>query len=143
MNEYLNLAVVAFVSATILPLGSEVLFLYYLNDANLSASFLWLVACIFNTLGSVVNFWLGKYCRKFENSRWFYVKLDKLYYAERCFLRYGYWSLLFCWLPIIGDGISLIAGIFKTPLRLFIPLVFIGKSARYGVLLWGGGVVFT
>ncbi len=137
------MGVVSLASATILPLGSEVLFLYYLNEINVSVFWLWFVASVFNTLGSTVNYWLGKYFRKFENRAWFYVKLDKLDYAEKCFLKYGYWSLLFCWLPIIGDGISLISGIFKTPLRIFLPLVFIGKSARYGFLVWGGGIVFT
>lgn len=141
--DYLNMAAVAFISATLMPLGSEVLFMYYLNDPLLSTYLLFLVASIFNTLGSVVNFGLGKYCRKFENRPWFYARLDKLDYAEKCFQKYGCWSLLLCWLPVVGDGISLVAGIFKTPLKIFVPLVFIGKGARYGFLLWGGSVVFT
>ncbi|MFT2109970.1 YqaA family protein [Marinomonas sp. 2405UD68-3] len=143
LTDYVNMGVVSLVSATVLPLGSEVLFLYYFSDVNTSFFGMWFVASVFNTLGSTINYWLGKYFRKFENRPWFYAKLDKLDYAEKYFLKYGYWSLLLCWLPIVGDGISLIAGIFRTPLCIFLPLVFIGKGARYGFLVWGGAVVFT
>jgi membrane protein YqaA with SNARE-associated domain len=57
--------------------------------------------------------------------------------AARWFSRYGIWSLLFAWLPIVGDALTVIAGALKVNIYPFAALVAIGKATRYVALLWG------
>lgn len=137
MYDYLILAVTAFLAATLLPLGSEVLLLYYATIEGRLWWCLWLVASSFNTLGAVFNWWLGGYLRRYENHKYFPISPAQIGYAEKQFRQYGQWSLLFTWLPVIGDAFSLVAGTFRTPLWVLVPLAFVGKAARYGFLLWG------
>lgn len=137
MLSYFIVFSVAFLSATLLPLGSEGVLLYYATDASLSIFTLWLLASIGNTLGGLTNWILGIYLIRYEDRKWFPIKPKSRQKAERLFNRYGVWSLLFSWLPIIGDPIALVAGVLRTPLKYFLPLVFIGKAVRYALILWG------
>lgn len=137
MLSYFIVFSVAFLSATILPLGSEGVLLYYANDTTLSVFLLWLFASVGNTLGGLTNWFLGIYLVRFEDRKWFPIKPKSRQKAERFFNRYGVWSLLFTWLPVVGDGIALVAGVLRTPLWYFLPLVFVGKAARYALILWG------
>ncbi len=137
MLSYFMVFSVAFLSATILPLGSEGVLLYYANDTSLSIFLLWLFASVGNTLGGLTNWFLGIYLVRFEDRKWFPIKPKSRQKAERFFNRYGVWSLLFTWLPVVGDGIALVAGVLRTSLWYFLPLVFIGKAARYALILWG------
>ena len=90
-----------------------------------------LVATLGNTLGAVVNWILGRYLLHFQDRRWFYFSTQQIEKAQRWFQRYGFWSLLFAWLPIGGDALTLIAGIMKVRLWLFLVLVGTGKGLRY------------
>nr|WP_249422274.1 YqaA family protein [Marinomonas lutimaris] len=135
--DYLFVFLVSFLSATILPLGSEGLLLYYANDGASSVFLLWLWASLGNTLGGLTNWLLGLYLVQFEHKKWFPVKAEVREKAERFFNKYGVWSLLFTWLPVVGDGIALISGVLRTPIWYFLPLVLIGKAARYALILWG------
>ncbi|QUX91224.1 DedA family protein [Marinomonas sp. A3A] len=137
MLDYLFVFLVSFLSATILPLGSEGLLLYYANDGASSVFLLWLWASLGNTLGGLTNWLLGLYLVQFEHKKWFPVKAEVREKAERFFNKYGVWSLLFTWLPVVGDGIALISGVLRTPIWYFLPLVLIGKAARYALILWG------
>lgn len=133
---------ISFLSATILPLGSEGVLLFYVTDGSLSVFALWLVASVGNTLGGVVNWWLGLYLLKFEDKKWFPIRHGSRVKAERIFKRYGIWSLLFTWLPVVGDGIALISGVLRTSIWYFLPLVFAGKAIRYALLVWGQNLFF-
>ncbi|WP_262368532.1 YqaA family protein [Marinomonas sp. IMCC 4694] len=139
--DYLFLFAASFLSATLLPFGSEALLLYYANDESLSLVFLGCWASMGNTLGGLTNWWLGRYLVRYEHKRWFPVNPSGRAKAARFFNRYGVYSLLFTWLPIVGDGIALISGVLRTPLKYFLPLVFIGKAARYALVLWGQQVI--
>ena len=143
MLDYLFIFLVSFLSATVLPLGSEGLLLYYANDVNLSIFYLWLWASLGNTLGGLTNWFLGLFLVRFEHKKWFPVKADTRQKAERFFNRYGVWSLLFTWLPIVGDGIALVSGVLRTSIWYFLPLVFIGKAVRYALVLWGQHLLFV
>jgi membrane protein YqaA with SNARE-associated domain len=90
-----------------------------------------LAATLGNTLGAVVNWLLGRYLLHFQNRRWFYFSRAQIDKAQRWFQRYGYWSLLLAWAPIGGDALTLIAGIMKVRLGLFLLLVGSGKALRY------------
>lgn len=135
MLVYLSLFISGFVAATLFPASSEVL-LVTLQQQGYTPWALWLAATSGNTLGSCVNWWLGRELLRFQHRRWFPVSEESLRRASRQFTRYGLWSLLFSWLPIVGDPLTLIAGVMRVRFLPFVLLVSLGKGARYGLLLW-------
>ena len=104
--------------------------------AEASRTMLFLAATAGNVLGAVVNFALGRFFIRFEDRRWFPVSAPARAKAEALFARYGQPVLLFSWLPVIGDPLTLAAGLLRTPLIAFLFYVTIGKAARYAALLW-------
>lgn len=135
MIAYLSLFASSFLAATILPFYSEVL-LYALLQTGEPAWLLIVVASIGNTLGAVVNWYLGRYLLHFKDRRWFYFKDEQIERTQYWFQRYGVWSLLLAWMPMGGDVLTLIAGIMKVRLGIFLTLVAIGKTARYIAVLY-------
>ncbi len=130
---YLGLFLAAFVAATLLPMQSEAA-LVALLLADYTPWRLVAVASVGNVLGSTVNWWLGREALRFQDRRWFPIKPDKLARAQRGNARYGRWTLLLSWVPIIGDPLTLAAGVMREPLRYFLPLVAVAKTGRYLVL---------
>ncbi len=130
ITPYLLLFGAAFLAATILPFSSELILFALLREGRDPAALV-AVATIGNTLGSVVNWYLGRYLLRFRDRRWFYFSRDQIEKAQAWFQRYGFWSLLLAWLPIGGDALTLIAGIMKVRLWLFLLLVATGKGLRY------------
>lgn len=130
MTGYLVLFGSAFLAATILPFYSEIVLFTLLRDGG-DPVMLVIVATLGNTLGAVVNWVLGRFLLHFQDRRWFYFSAEQIAKAQRWYQRYGFWSLLFAWLPIGGDALTLIAGIMKVRLSLFLLLVGIGKGLRY------------
>lgn len=128
--DYLLLFGSAFLAATILPFYSEVV-LFALLRAGGDPAMLVLIATLGNTLGAVVNWLLGRYLLHFQDRRWFYFSRAQIERAQRWYQRYGFWSLLMAWAPVGGDALTLIAGIMKVRLWLFVLLVGFGKAARY------------
>lgn len=92
------------------------------------------VATLGNVLGSVVNWGLGRYLLRFSNRRWFPVGPEALARAQGWYRRYGRWSLLGSWLPVVGDPLTLVAGVMKEPILPFLLLVTLAKGGRYVVL---------
>ena len=132
---YLSLFIISFIAATLLPGGSEAL-LFSLLSLDYNWLYLFIAATVGNTLGSVVNYFLGSYFIHFQNRKWFPISAKQSEKAQVWFNKYGNWTLLFAWLPIIGDPLTLYAGMMKMRFWLFITLVFIGKSTRYGLLIY-------
>jgi membrane protein YqaA with SNARE-associated domain len=87
-----------------------------------------------NTLGSLANWLLGYFIEHFRDRRWFPVKAEALARAELWYGKWGKWSLLLSWAPVIGDALTLAAGLMRVPLRTFLPLVLVAKGARYLVI---------
>ncbi|MBU2712573.1 YqaA family protein [Zooshikella harenae] len=135
MIAYLSLFASSFLAATILPFYSEVL-LYALLQTGEPPWLLVLVASVGNTLGAVVNWYLGRYLLHFKDRRWFYFKDEQIERMQYWFQRYGVWSLLLAWMPMGGDVLTLIAGIMKVRLGVFLTLVAIGKTMRYIAVLY-------
>ncbi|MBU0785000.1 MAG: DedA family protein [Gammaproteobacteria bacterium] len=133
--SYLFLFVSAFLAATVLPFYSEVV-LFGMIRAGEPAGLLLLVAAVGNTLGSVVNWVLGRYLLRFQHKKWFYFKPVQIEKMQAWFQRYGVWSLLLAWMPIGGDPLTLVAGIMRVNLWLFILLVGIGKTFRYMAVIY-------
>ncbi|HEV7317075.1 MAG TPA: YqaA family protein [Ensifer sp.] len=100
-----------------------------------SRTALFLAATAGNVLGAVVNFALGRFLIRFEGRRWFPVSPAARKKAEALFARYGQPVLLLSWLPVIGDPLTLVAGLLRMKLPLFLLFVTIGKAARYAVVL--------
>ncbi len=135
----------AFLSATLLAGVSEAALLLAAGQPGARLFPLFLAATAGNVLGAVVNFALGRFLLRFENSgwflrfetsRWFPVSRANRQKAETLFGRYGRLVLLLSWLPVIGDPLTLAAGLLRTPFPVFLVYVTIGKAARYAVLLW-------
>ncbi len=82
----------------------------------------------------MINWFLGRGIERFRDRAWFPVKPPALVRAATWYRRYGRWSLLASWLPIIGDPLTVIAGVLREPWWSFVILVGIGKIARYLVL---------
>ncbi len=130
ISSYLVLFGSAFLAATILPFYSEVILFALLNEGGEPVSLV-ITATLGNTLGAVVNWYLGLYLLHFQDQRWFYFSRDQISKAQNWYQRYGFWSLLLAWLPVGGDALTLIAGIMKVRLWLFLILVGTGKALRY------------
>lgn len=130
---YPGLFLTAFLAATVLPAQSEAL-LVALLLADHPPWLLVAVASAGNVLGSVVNWWLGRGIERFRNRRWFPVGPAALARAQRWYARVGKWSLLLSWVPVIGDPLTLVAGVMREPLPVFVLLVTLAKLGRYVVL---------
>jgi membrane protein YqaA with SNARE-associated domain len=130
---YLGLFVAAFLAATILPLSSEVV-LSSLLLAGLPAFTLVAIATVGNVLGSLTNYALGYWASKEIIRRWLKMSDEEFVQAERRFVKYGLFSLLFAWVPIIGDPLTVIAGVLRIRLLWFVILVAAGKLIRYIVI---------
>ena len=134
MIAYVLLFGSAFVAATILPMQSEAILVTQLAQGQHPAPVLVAVATAGNVLGSVVNWYLGRYLLRFQDRRWFPASPAQLERAQGWYRRFGRWSLLASWVPIVGDPLTVIAGVMKEPLASFFILVLIAKGARYLVL---------
>ena len=134
LSVYGGLFLIALLSASILPLQSEAVLVGLLLSDNHPVWLLLAVASVGNVLGSLLNWYLGKYLQHFQQRRWFPVKPEQLDKASRWYLKYGKWSLLLSWVPIIGDPLTVIAGVLREPFLPFLLLVTIAKVSRYLVL---------
>lgn len=128
---YLSLFGIALLAATLLPAQSELALAAFLAAGQGDAWLLIGVATAGNVLGSYINWVIGRFLHHFHDRSWFPVPAPALIRAERLYRRWGVWTLLLSWVPIIGDPLTLVAGFLKTPLKLFLPLVFIAKAGRY------------
>ena len=126
---YLILFFSAFISATLFPLGSEALLIYDIKEGY-NIYFLVIVATMGNSLGSLLNYFLGLKGEEYLVEKKL-INEKVILKSKSYFDKYGSISLLFSWLPIIGDPITFVAGILKYDLKKFIVLVVIAKLSRY------------
>nr|WP_225780312.1 YqaA family protein [Pseudomonas sp. Marseille-Q3773] len=134
LTSYLGLFLAAFAAATLLPMQSEAALVAMLVSGHYLPVLLVVVATAGNVLGSVANWVLGRGIEHFRHKRWFPVSEAKLEKAQVMYQRYGYWSLLLSWVPLIGDPITLVAGVMREPFWRFLLLVILAKGGRYLVL---------
>jgi membrane protein YqaA with SNARE-associated domain len=135
---YGALFISAFLAATILPVSSEVVLAGMVVSGRGDPALLLMIATIGNTLGSVVTWILGRGIDTLRTRRWFPVTPERYEQASRTFRRFGAWTLLFAWLPVVGDAFTIAAGAARVNLGVFVVLVAIGKAARYAVIVAGG-----
>ena len=140
-SSLVGLFVAAFVAATIVPFQSEVVLVGIQIAGKLPVWALIVVASIGNTLGSLVNYYIGQGITRFESKHWFPATPAQMARAEQWFSRWGVWVLLGSWLPA-GDVMTVVAGVMRTPVWLFLVLVGIAKTSRYiGLALITAGLI--
>lgn len=137
LTAYASLFTAAFFSATILPASSEVVLVMLALGGKLDLTVLLLVATVGNTAGSVVGWIMGRWFARFSGRRWFPASPAQLERASGWFRRYGIWALALVWLPIIGDALTIVAGVLRVNLGIFVALAGLGKALRYAAVLYG------
>ena len=131
---YLSILIVSFTAATIVPFSSEILLATLIATNKYNSILLLFIACIGNVFGSIINWILGYYLGNLIKKKWLPFSQNKIDKATIFFNKYGKWSLLFGWLPIIGDPLTFVAGTLRFSFIPFIILVSIGKAGRYLVI---------
>ena len=134
--SYFQLFLISFLAATILPFSSEVVLTTMYLSNSFETYFLLIFASIGNIMGSITNWYLGKKITLFQNRKWFPVSAEQLESSREYFQKYGLWSLLLAWVPIIGDPLTLLAGVLKVRFGIFFVLVSISKISRYVFILY-------
>lgn len=130
---YAGLFLSALIAATLLPAQSEAV-LVGLLLAGYPPVTLVAVAGVGNVLGSMINWLLGRGIASVAESRGVPAEGPVLARAQRWYHRYGKWSLLLSWLPVIGDPLTVVAGMLREPLPVFLLIVAVAKFGRYLVL---------
>lgn len=134
MAALFGLFFTAFLAATLIPAQSEAVLLGLIWAGGYPVGQLLVLATAGNVLGSVVNWTFGRYLAHFSNRRWFPVSPKQIERASGWYRKWGFWSLLGSWLPIVGDPLTLAAGLMKEPLWRFLLIVTFAKGGRYIVL---------
>ncbi len=135
MGAYASLFLAAFLAATLLPFSSEAVLAGLTAAGGRDVALLWAVATAGNTLGAVVNWALGRWCLRWQGRRFFPFDAEDLARAEGWFARWGVWSLLLSWVPVVGDPITFAAGFLRVRFGLFCALVVVAKGGRYLVVV--------
>ena len=133
---YLSIFAISFLAATILPFSSELTLAGLIATSDYDNLLLLIAASFGNVLGSVVNWALGSYSRNLTTKKWFPFKETQIERSSKWFRKFGKWSLLFAWVPVLGDPLTLVAGILRVKFIDFIILVAIGKVSRYFVVFY-------
>lgn len=134
MIGYVGLFAAAFVAATLLPAQSELLLAAMVAGRQYDLALLLFVATLGNVLGSIVNWAIGRFLAERRGAKWFPVSARALDRAEQWYRRWGLWTLLLSWVPIIGDPLTLAAGLLRAPIAAFVLIVTIAKAARYAFI---------
>lgn len=129
-----GLFLTALIAGSIFPLQSEAALAALLLTSGTPPAVLVGVATVGNVAGSVVNWFLGSGIERFKDRRWFPASATALERAKAWYGRYGRWTLLLSWVPVVGDPLTVVAGVMKEPLPTFIILVALAKLARYVVV---------
>lgn len=135
LAAYLSMFSSALVAASLLPAQSEAVLVSLVLGGAQPVWALVTVASVGNVLGAVINWVLGRSIERFRERRWFPVGPAALASAQTRYQRWGKWSLLLSWMPVIGDPLTLAAGFLREPLPVFLLLVTIAKTTRYLVLV--------
>ena len=122
-----------------LPASSEVVLGGFLAAGKGDPGSLILSATVGNVIGSIINYFIGRYVSGLTDKRWFPVTEAQMRRASRYFNKYGFWILLMSWLPVFGDLLTTIAGLLRTDFKLFLALTALGKFFRYFIIVVGMG----
>ncbi|MCK5782967.1 MAG: DedA family protein [Desulfobacterales bacterium] len=130
---YVGLFIASFLAATILPLSSEVVLAALLLN-GLHPVILVGVATFGNVLGAFLNYAIGLWGGCLLVRKVLKISDDEFVKAQQTFKKYGVFSLLFAWVPVIGDPLTVVAGLLEINILIFFILVAAGKFIRYAVI---------
>jgi membrane protein YqaA with SNARE-associated domain len=135
---YTGLFLASFLASTILPFGSEgvVVILIYMGF-NVPAVVL--VASTGNFLGACTSYYIGLKGRDYIE-KYLRIGPDEIKKAETYFSKYGSYVLLFTWIPLIGDALTVAGGLLRLRFLIFSIFVFTGKFLRYLAVAYLAGV---
>jgi membrane protein YqaA with SNARE-associated domain len=134
-NGYPALFLLSFFASTLIPLGSEWLLVALIVQGFAPLPVV-LVASAGNLLGACTSYGIGVCSSTFLATKILRMDGPERVRAERFFAKYGIWSLLLSWLPVIGDPLCVVAGMMKAGFGRFVLLVLTGKVARYAAVAW-------
>jgi membrane protein YqaA with SNARE-associated domain len=141
MHEFLTqhgypaLFLLSFLASTLIPLGSEWLLVALLLQRYDPVTTV-LIASAGNYLGGCTSYGIGLWGGPWLIRKLLQVDEATEQRAAQLYARYGSWSLLFSWLPVVGDPLCLVGGILEVGFARFSLLVFSGKLARYAAVAW-------
>ncbi|MSP27804.1 MAG: DedA family protein [Methylococcales bacterium] len=124
----------AFISSTIVPVGSEAILAFMVANKLYAIQSLLIVATIGNTLGALTTWKLGMMAAKK-----FPVPTHLTAQQQRALIlvkKQGSWVLFFSWLPLIGDVLCFAGGWLKLPFITACLIIFLGKFSRYAMIAW-------
>ncbi len=130
-SAFFGLFLSAFLAATLVPAQSELVLGYLVINTDYSMALLVIIASLGNTTGAIINWFIGQGIAKSV------MRLKKVQASPRYrtitgwYAKHGQWTLLLSWAPFIGDPITVIAGIFKVPIKTFVLIVALAKTTRY------------
>ncbi|MFK5986185.1 MAG: VTT domain-containing protein [Pseudomonadota bacterium] len=139
MNDIIILFIISFLSSTLLPGGSEAHLSWLVLNTNYSLLFLLVIASLGNTLGGFTNWLIGFFINHsvLTKLKINLPKKNKRYHIAHLWIKnWGVYVLLLSWLPLIGDLLCLIAGIYKLNWFKSLIVILIGKSIRYAILIY-------
>ena len=131
IEVYASLFISSFLSSTLLPGHSEIILTAFIFLKKYPIIDLIFFASIGNILGSILNWCIGYFITNLKDRKWFPINKSQLTRASSWFLKYGKWTLCLSWVPLIGDPLTIIAGIFRVPIYTFILIVSLAKTMRY------------
>lgn len=138
---YIGLFIVSLISATIIPAATEAVMLA-MTGLGFSLVGLLIVATAGNVAGAFLNYTIGLKGMDFIRRSRFAPDPERLEKIQAWFKRWGTSVLFFSWLPLIGDPMTIVAGLVKIPLRTFFFWVLVGRFLRYaGILLVGDSLL--
>ncbi|WP_370574413.1 YqaA family protein [Methanomethylovorans sp.] len=132
---YVGLFLASFLASTVLPFGSEALLLLLINEGFDPMSVV-MVASVGNYCGACTTYYIGLVGRRDLIERYLSIPQQRLDNTEKWFTKYGAYSLLFTWIPIVGDAITAMGGIMKLDFKIFSIFVFLGKFLRYALVAY-------
>ncbi|MDO8885101.1 MAG: YqaA family protein [Pseudotabrizicola sp.] len=136
MFALVGLFLAAFAAATLIPAQSEAVLVAMILSASHPIWLLLTIATFGNVLGSAINWAMGRFLIRFADRRWFPFSQAQMGKATGWYSRWGHWSLLASWVPVIGDPLTLVAGVLREPFWRFALIVTLAKGGRYLVLAW-------
>ena len=131
MMSYAALFISALIAATLVPMQSEAVLVGLLIAGQKPIMWLVIVATVGNVLGAIINWYFGIFLLRYQGYPWFPASEGQLNRATTWYSRYGRWSLLGSWLPIVGDPITVVAGALGEKFVPFLILVTFSKGLRY------------
>lgn len=134
MLPYVSMFAAAFLAATVFPAQSEILLVSLLLGGKQDTAVLLASATAGNTLGSMVNWTMGRFLSHYRDRAWFPLKPSLFDRAVGWYNRWGIWSLLLSWAPFVGDPLTVVAGVLRADFWRFTAVVLLAKGGRYAFL---------